>query len=185
MKKLVLMMAIGAAAMMGCSSTDDGNTGGVGGIGGEGGMGGMIGPLAWVASDLTITGMDECEFFSETEALTFDMNIQGSNLTLQLRDTTLVLAADDYMETDDEVLVTDSTENSEFDPCIVMLDNAMQLGLDDPDTSIDQNSTLSVTWTHVEEEVSMDECMGVWFVDLPCAGEATLTLTQTPPPSSP
>lgn len=177
MKRVILTIAIGAAAMLGCDSTDLGNTGGVGGSGG-------IGPLAWVASDITIVGTDSCEFFSETEALTFDMNIDGSTLTLQLRDTSLVLSTDTYMETDDQVLVTDSTEDSQFDPCIVMLDNAMQLGLDDPSTSIDQNATLSVTWDHVEDEVSMNECMGVWFVDLPCAGEVTLTLTQSPPPAA-
>lgn len=174
MKSVFLTIALGAALMMGCESTDTGNTGGNGGIG----------PLAWVASNISIVGTDSCEFFSETEALTFDMFIEESSLSLQLQDTTLVLSTDTYMETDDEVLVTDSTENSEFDPCIVMLDNAMQLGLDDPTTSIDQNTTLTVTWDHTEDEVSMNECMGVWFVDLPCAGEATLTLTQSPPPSS-
>ena len=63
-----------------------------------------------------------------------------------------------------------------------MLDDAMQLGLDDVDVSIDQNTTLSVIWDHAEDEVSTDECMGVWFNDLPCSGEVTLTLTQSPAP---
>jgi hypothetical protein len=71
----------------------------------------------------------------------------------------------------------------------------MRLGLDNAEVSIDQNSTLSVTWTHVEEDIStayddactldengdpLDEIL--WFNDLPCAGEVNMTLTQSPAP---
>ncbi len=176
--------------MLGCSSTDDGNTGGVGGIGGnggggQGGMGGSIGPITWVASDQMVVG-DTCgEFFDPNAAKEFEMTIQGSDMTLAWVGTSLVLTTDDYMETDDEVTVTEGRENSEFDPCVVQLDNAITLGLDDPDVSIDQNDTLTVSWFNTQAEVSMDECEGVWGFNLPCEAELSMTLTQTPPPSSP
>jgi hypothetical protein len=181
MTRIFLTIVFAAAVAMGCDSTDTGNDGGVGGEGGAGGAVG-IGPLTWVASDIVIVDADSCEFFDETEALTFEMTIQGSTLTLVNTDTSLTVSTDDYMPTDDEVTVTGRAENNNNDPCIVQLDDAMQLGLDNTDVSIDQNSTLSVTWDHAEEETSVDECMGIWFVDLPCAGEATMTLTQSPAP---
>lgn len=183
MNRFFLMIALAAAVAVGCDSTDTLGGGGGGGAGGEGGMGGSgIGPLTWVASDIMIVDTDECMFFNESEALTFEMTIQGSTLTLVETDTTLTISTDDYMETDDLVRVDGRSENNNFDPCIVQLDDAMQLALDDTDVSIDQNSTLSVTWDHVEEELSTNECLGVWFNDLPCAGRVTMTLTQSPAP---
>ena len=190
MTRIFLTIAVAAALVVGCESTDTmdgtggtGGTAGMGGDGGAGGAGGSIGPLTWVSSDMTIVGEDECMFFLESEALTFEMTIEGSTLTLVETDTSLTVSTDDYMETDDEVTVDGRVENDAFDPCIVQLDDAMQLGLDDTDVSIDQNSTLSVVWDHVEEELSTDECMGVWFNVLPCAGEVTMTLTQSPAPT--
>ncbi len=179
MSRIFLTIAIAASVAMGCDSTDLGGGGGGGGAGGMGG--GTIGPLTWVASDVTIVGMDECEFFNPDEALSFEMTIDGSTLTLA-QSTGLSVSTDNYFDTADEVTVTGSGEDSSQDPCIVMLDDAMQLGLDDPDLSIDQNDTLSVIWDHSEDETSVDECPGVWFVDLPCSGEVTMTLTQSPAP---
>lgn len=181
MSRIFLTIVCAAAVAMGCDSTD---TLGGGGAGGEGGMGGGgIGPLTWVASDLMIVGTDECEFFNEAEALSFEMTIDGSTLTMTEPDIGIVLSTDNYFDTADEVIVTGTAEDSSVAPCIVTLDDAMQLGLDNIDVSIDQNDTLSVTWNHVEEEASTDECgPGIWFVDLPCAGEMTLTLTQSPAP---
>ena len=180
MTRIFLTIAIAAAVAMGCDSTDTLGGGGAGGDGGAGG--GTIGPLTWVGSDITIVGTDECMFFNESEALTFEMTIDGSTLTLMDTETSLTLSTDNYFDTADEVMVAGSTENSNFDPCVVRLADAMQLGLDNIDVSIDQNDTLSVTWDHSEDEVSTDECMGVWFNDLPCSGEVTLTLTQSPAP---
>ena len=180
MTKFFLMIALAGAVAVGCDSTD---ILGGGGAGGEGGMGGSgIGPLTWVSSDITIVGTDECMFFNESEALTFEMTIDGSTLTLMDTETSLTVSTDNYFDTADEVTVMGRTENANFDPCVVMLDDAMQLGLDNVDVSIDQNTTLSVIWDHVEAEVSTDECMGVWFNDLPCSGEVNLTLTQSPAP---
>ncbi len=158
-----------------------GNGGGDGGTAGDGGAGGSIGPLTWVSSNLTIVPTDGCEFFSDSRALTFEMTIQGSTLTL-VESSGMTVSTDEYMETDDEVTVAGLAEDSSQDPCLVELDDAMQLGLDDPDVRIDQNDTLSVTWNHAEAELSTDECQGVWWVDLPCSGVATLTLTQSPAP---
>ena len=180
MTRIFLTIAIAAAVAMGCDSTDTLGGGGGGGAGGMGG--GSIGPLTWIGSDITIVGTDECMFFNESEALTFEMTIDGSTLTLMDTDTSLTVSTDNYFDTADEVTATGSTENANFDPCVVMLDDAMQLGLDNTEVSIDQNTTLSVTWDHVEEELSTDECPGVWFNDLPCSGEVTMTLTQSPAP---
>ena len=180
MTRIFLTIAIAAAVAMGCDSTDTLGGGGGGGAGGMGG--GSIGPLTWIGSDITIVGTDECMFFNESEALTFEMTIDGSTLTLMDTDTSLTVSTDNYFDTADEVTLTGSTENANFDPCVVMLDDAMQLGLDNTEVSIDQNTTLSVTWDHVEEELSTDECPGVWFNDLPCSGEVTMTLTQSPAP---
>ena len=131
---------------------------------------------------MTVVG-DTCgDFFDPTEALEFQMNIQGSNLTMALSGTSLVMSTEDYMETSDEVTVTEGRENSEFDPCIVQLDNALVLGLENTDVSIDQNATLSGTWFNTQGEVSTDECEGVWGFNLPCEAELTMTLTQAPPP---
>jgi len=185
MTRIIFTIAFAAALAMGCESTDTmgvGGSGGEGGMGGEGGAGGSIGPLTWVASDIAIQGEDDCGFFNEAEALTFEMTIDGSTLTLVETDTTLTVSTDDYAPTDDEVSVFGSVENANFDPCVVQLDDAMQLGLDDPDLSIDLNDTLSVIWDHVEDELSTDECEGVWFNALPCSGEVTMTLTQSPAP---
>jgi len=189
MKKIFLTIALGAAAMMGCDSTDTGNDGGMGG------SGGTIGPLTWVASNIMVVGTDECRFFDESEALTFEMNIEGSTLTMTDTVTSLSLSTETYMETDDEVTVSGLTDNADVPPCIAELDDAMQLGLDDPNVSIDQNSTLSVTWTHAEADVSTaydDACTLdengdpidpiLWFNDLPCSGQVTMTLTQSPAP---
>ncbi|MFW2389512.1 MAG: hypothetical protein ACN4G0_14320 [Polyangiales bacterium] len=186
MTRIIFTIAFAAALAMGCESTDTMGGGGDGGSGGEGGMGGeggSIGPLTWVSSDIMIVGEDECMFFLESESLTFEMTIEGSNLTIATQlgdspDSILSASTDSYAPTDDEVSVFGSIDNSNFDPCIVQLDDAFQLGLDDPDVSIDQNDTLSVVWNHVEEELSTDECEGIWFNVLPCAGEATMTLTQ-------
>ncbi|MDH3654765.1 MAG: hypothetical protein OEN21_10890 [Myxococcales bacterium] len=180
MTRIFLTIAMAAAVAMGCDSTDTLGGGGNGGAGGMGGGG--IGPLTWVGSEITIVGTDECMFFNESEALTFEMTIDGTTLTLMDTDTSLTVSTDNYFDTADEVTLTGSTENANFDPCVVMLDDAMQLGLDNTEVSIDQNTTLSVTWDHVEEELSTDECLGVWFNDLPCAGEVTMTLTQSPAP---
>ncbi|NNE17554.1 MAG: hypothetical protein HKN10_03650 [Myxococcales bacterium] len=192
MSKIFLTIVFAAAVAMGCDSTDTLGGGGAGGAGGMGG--GTIGPLTWVASDITVVGMDECNFFNPDEALMFEMTIDGSTLTLVQSDGPSV-STDNYFDTADEVIVSGSAEDSTQDPCIVMLDDAMQLGLDNPDVSIDQNDTLSVTWNHVEEDISSaydDACTLddegnpldpiLWFADLPCSGEATMTLTQSPAP---
>ena len=179
MSRIFLTIAIAAGVAMGCDSTDTLGGGGAGGAGGMGG--GMIGPLTWVASGITIVGVDECEFFNPDEALSFEMTIDGSTLTLA-QPGGLSVSTDNYFDTADEVAVSGVGEDSSQAPCIVELQDAMQLGLDDVDVSIDQNDTLSVTWDHAEDETSVDECPGVWFVDLPCSGEVTMTLTQSPAP---
>lgn len=183
MKRILWTIALAASVAVGCGETDAALDGGAGGSGGA--DGGVIGPLTWTSSDLTIVGTDECMFFLESEALTFEMTIDGTNVSMVTQlgdspDSILAVSTNDYSPTDDEVTLTGTTTNDDFAPCEVTLDDAFRLGLDDPDVSLDQNDTLSVIWDHAEQELSTDECGGVWFNDLPCSGEATLTLTQQP-----
>ncbi|NNK07389.1 MAG: hypothetical protein HKP50_08785 [Myxococcales bacterium] len=182
MTRIFLTIVFAAAVAMGCDSTDTLGGGGEGGAGGAGGNGGSIGPISWVASELMVVG-DTCgDFFDPTEALEFEMEIDGSTLTMALVGTSLTLSYDLYFDTDNEVTVFEGRENSEFDPCIVQLDNALVLFLDDPDVSIDQNDTLTADWFNTQAEVSTAECEGVWGFNLPCEAQLTMKLTQSPPP---
>lgn len=176
-RAFVGLICIAAVGAFGCSESDD--MGGDGGMGGAGGAP-VIGPLTWTTPGLTVVG-DDCDFFLD-EALTFEMTIQGSNIILEDADpeSDLAVSADDYSPEQDEVLLTAQVNNTNFPPCVVELDDAFELVLSDPDVSIDLNDTVEVTWNHVETDVSdtVGDCEGEWFVSLPCAGEATFTLTQ-------
>jgi len=165
---------ISAVVAVGCGETD--------GAGGSGGAGGapIIGPLTWSAPGLTIVG-DNCEFFVD-EPIVFEMTIQGSNVVMEDADpqSDLTVSTDSYSPEQDEVLLTGLAMNDNFPPCVVGLDDAMQLTLDDRDLSLDENETVQVTWDHVETDESdvLGDCVDEWFVPLPCEGEATFTLTQ-------
>jgi hypothetical protein len=167
-----------AVAVMGCSGTD--GAGGSGGVGGDGGAGGSIGPLTWTTPGMTIVG-DECDFFLD-EPMEFEMTIQGSNVVMEDADpqSDLVVSTDSYSPEQDEVLLNGLAMNTTYPPCVVELDDAMRLLLDDPDLSLDLNDTVQVTWDHVEADISdtVGDCEGEWFVSLPCSGEVTFTLTQ-------
>lgn len=182
MKNVVWVVAfLSAAIALGCSSSDESGMGGAGasgGAGGEGGSGGVIGPLTWTTPGLTVVG-DDCDFFVD-EALEFEITIDGSMVVMQDVNTSLVASTDSYSPEQDEVRLTGETTNESFPPCVVRLDDAFQLQLDDPDLPLDQNDTVQVTWNHVEEDASamVGDCEGEWFVPLPCVGEATFTLTQ-------
>lgn len=168
---------ISAVVAVGCGETD-----GAGGSGGAGGAGGapIIGPLTWSTPGLTIAG-DNCEFFVD-EPIVFEMTIQGSNVVMEDADpqSDLTVSTDSYSPEQAEVLLTGLAMNDNFPPCVVGLDDAMRLRLDDADLSLDENETVQVTWDHVETDASdtPGDCEGEWFVPLPCEGEATFTLTQ-------
>lgn len=192
MKRTILTLALISTVAFGCSDED---TMGTGGVGGGGGMGGMdtIGPLTWTTPGVTFNPADdECDFFAD-EAAVYDMTIEGSTLTLEQNFEGLggfggsgppvfILTTDNYSPEQDVVRVTGTATNDNFPPCVVRLDDAFRMELDDPDLSIDLNDTVQVTWDHSEEDVSenVGDCAGEWFVDLPCAGTATFTLTQEP-----
>jgi len=173
---------LAAVVAVGCGETDSGTggSGGSGGAGGEGGSGGVIGPMTWTTPGLTIVG-DDCDFFVD-EALIFEITIEGSTVIMVDADpnSSLMASTDTYSPEDDEVLLTGSQINENFPPCKVDLLDAFALTLDDPNVSLDENETVQVTWDHAEEDVSdtVGDCEGEWFVPLPCAGEATFTLTQ-------
>lgn len=170
---------IAAVAAAGCSGTDGAGGGGGAGAGGAGGAP-IIGPLTWTTPGLTIVG-DNCEFFVDA-AMEFEMTIQGSDVLMEDADpeSDLTVSTDRYSPEQDEVLLNGFATNTMFPPCVVGLDDAMRLALDDPDLSLDENDTVQVTWDHVETDESdvLGDCLGEWFVPLPCEGEATFTLTQ-------
>jgi len=127
------------------------------------------------------------------EALAFNITIQGSTLVMidadptANPDTALQGSTDAYTPEANVVMLTNSRDDDQFeqdDGCIVQLNDAFRLVLDDPDLSLDLNDTVQVTWSHDEADISTDPedaCAGpplVWFNALPCASEATFTLTQ-------
>ena len=164
----IALISAAVAVGTGCESDE----------GGTGGTGGTIGPLTWTTPGLTIVG-DTCEFFVD-EPLTFEIMIEGSTVTMQDTESSLQASTDDYNSTDDEITLTGEALNDDYLPCVVELNDAFELTLDDPDASLPDNTTVQVTWDHDEIDVSdtVGDCAGEWFVDLPCAGEATFTLTQ-------
>jgi hypothetical protein len=153
--------------------------------GGTGGTGGTIGPLTWTASDMVV-GEDTCDFFAPEEPLVFEMTIEGSTVTMEVVipepqfGEPLQASTDSYDPTANEVTLEGEALNDQFPPCVAQLNEAFELTLDDPDLSLDENTTVQVTWDHDELDVSdtVGDCVGEWPVPLPCAGEATLTLTQ-------
>jgi hypothetical protein len=174
MKRVFFTIALAATVVAGCDTTDTG----------------VIGPLTWTSSNMTIEGTDDCEFFDPNEMLTFEMVINGSDVTMADPNSSLVVSTDDYSPTDNVVVLTgagtvDTVPMDRMPPCVVGLEEELTLTLDDPDVSLDQNETVQVTWDHREEDISanLGDCgNNVWFVPLPCEDQATFTLTQDPPP---
>jgi hypothetical protein len=180
-KNVLGSVLIAMVAIVGCGDDTFGTGGSGGGTGGAGGVP-VIGPLTWTTSDITVVG-DECEFLLNPEEdvpAEFEITIVGSTVIMDEPGTSLEASTDNYSPELDEVLLTGLTTNDEFPPCVVELDDAFELVLDDPDLSLDENTTVQVTWNHVESDVSDNpgDCEGEWFVPLPCVTEATFTLTQ-------
>ncbi len=185
MNKILLAIALISGLAMGCDSTD---------VDGGGGAGGAptIGPLLWTSPGYTIVG-DTCGFLVEDDPLAFNITIQGSNVIMidadptANPDTALQGSTDTYSPEDDVVRLGSSRLDDQFeaeDGCVVELNDAFVLTLDNPDLSLDENATVRVTWTNDQEDVStmVGDCAGIWFFDLSCATEATFTLTQDPAP---
>jgi hypothetical protein len=177
---------------LGCDDEESG-TGGSGAIGGMGGAGGggggapPSGAINWTASGVTVVGDDDCEFFINPdtgddffEGETFIMEVDGSTVTLQLAGTELIVGTDTYQVGDDPVVLS-STATDSVDDCEVELMEELTISLADPDAGFEGNPVVSVDWFHDEFELSNMVCNGpplVWFVELPCFSEATLTLSQ-------
>jgi hypothetical protein len=141
----------------------------------------------WVSSGLTVIS-DECGYFVENQPLSFAIETEDSTLTIESRPGAspfpgagLFASTEAYSPTADEVTVTGQFTNTAFSPCEVRLDDRFELVLDNPNVSLEENETLSVTWTHGEEELSVDECVGNWLSDLPCAGVAMFALAREGP----
>ena len=124
---------------------------------------------------------NDCDFF-ENVALAFEIMIDGSTVIMQDADpeSSLEASTDDYSPEQNEVLLTGTATNSDHPPCIVELEDAFRLLLDDPDVSLAENDTVQVTRDHAEADASIvaGDCEGEWWVPLPCSEEAKFTLTQ-------
>jgi hypothetical protein len=186
-------MAVALSACVlafGCSDEEESGTGGSGAVGGEGGMGGeggSIAPITWTASAVTVVGDDQCEFFINPdtgddffEGETFIMEVDGSNVTLELAGTELIVGTDTYQVGDNPVVLS-STSTDSVDDCEAQLMEELTISLANPDAGFEGNQVVSVNWFHDEFELSNMVCNGpplVWFVELPCFSEADLMLSQ-------
>lgn len=184
MKKIILTIALVASVAIGCDTTD------------------TTGPKSYTSNDLAVVGEDTCELFVAEEPLEAVITVVGSTVTMVINpvafpDQTAEVTTDNYDPMQNEVTLTGFTVNDSNDPCVVELDDAFTLTLDDPDLSLEEQTTISVTWDHAEMDISSawdDACsldengdplvdeednpIILWLVELPCAGEATLTLVN-------
>lgn len=184
MKNVFLTIALGAAAMMGCDSTD---TGGIGGNGGDGG-GPTFDPISWDLSDYTVTS-DECNLLAGADAaLQFTISATDgevsvdSGLDSQITETPII-GVDPFYEVGDATV--DATLSEEASPmaapdCTAMLQDTFTIVLREPTESLADNTTVDGTWTHTETDVSAiaGDCEGDWVRTLPCTSVATFVLTQ-------
>jgi len=140
-------------------------------------------------------------FFIENDPLVAVITVVGSTVTMVVQsvdnpEAQFELTTDSYDPMDNEVTVTGLSVNADNDPCVVQLDDAMRLTLADPDLSLEEQDSLAVVWNHAEEDISSayddacsldengdplldenDEPFIRWFNELPCSGEANLTMT--------
>ena len=178
MTRILLTIALAASVVAGCDTTD------------------TTGPVTYTSNDLTYVEPDECDFFINNEELVAVVTVLGSTVTMVVQsvdnpDSQFEVSADDYDPMQNDVTLTSLSVNNDKDPCVVQLDDAFRLTLDDPDLSLEEQDSLSVTWDHAEMDISsawtdacsldadgdpLDEIL--WFIELPCAGEATLSMTK-------
>jgi hypothetical protein len=169
MKKAFLVCVLVAGLGVGCGEDETG-------AGGNG----VIGPLTWTVSDYAVV-TDDCGAVEPNPPLEeFEITIDGSTATLESVELILGGTSDDYNPEDDTVVFTDSfTDSPDAAPdCIVDLTDTFTVELDDTAASLDENTTVQVTWDHDESTTTSQECEGQWFVALPCDSQATFTLTQ-------
>jgi hypothetical protein len=184
MTRIFLTIALVAGVAMGCDTTD------------------TTGPNNYTSNDLAIVGTDTCELFIANDPLEAVITVVGSTVTMVINpvafpDQTAEVTSDNYDPMQNEVRLTGLKVNADNDPCVVELDDVFTLTLDDPDLSLEEQTTISVTWDHAERDISsawMEACsldengdplvdenddpIILWLVELPCAGEAELTLVK-------
>ena len=184
MKKIFLTIALVASVAMGCDTTD------------------TTGPNNYTSTDLAVEGTDDCEFFQPGEPLEAVITVVGSTVTMVINpvgspEQAAEVTTDNYDPTQNDVLLTGLSVNTNNDPCVVELDDAFTLTLDDPNLSLEEQTTINAIWIHAEEDISSawddactkdengdplvdanDDPITLWFNVLPCSGQATLTLVQ-------
>lgn len=183
MKRIFLVCVLVAGLGVGCGEDVLGGTGGSGGTG--------IITTTWNVSNYAVD-TDDCESASPTEPLVaFDITIDGSTATLESLDLMVPGTGEPlggvtmtYDPADGTVVFTASFMDSavEFPDCVVDATDTFTVSLDDPTMSLDQNTTVEVTWVHDESEsddsAMPGACDNNWFVTLPCTSQSMFTLTQ-------
>lgn len=179
MNKVLMMCILAAGLAIGCGEDSPFGTGGSGGSG--------IIATTWDVSEYMVVGTDPCGAVTEDPPdfvfNAFDITIDGSDAALESVDFVLGGVTMTYDPTDSTVIFTDSfTDGPDAVPdCVVDQTDMFTVELDDSSVSLDQNTTVQVTWDHDESDGSavLGTCdRPVWFVDLPCTSQATFTLTQ-------
>jgi len=183
MNRIFLTIALAASVAVGCDTAD------------------TTGPATFTSDDLSIVGTDECGFFTANESYEAVITVVGSTVTMVVESIDnpgpqLEVTTDSYDPMQNEVLLTGLTVNTNNDPCLVELDDAFTLTLADRDLSLEEQDSLEVDWIHAEKETSTawteactreengdlrvdgdDNPITLWFNELPCSGEANLTMT--------
>jgi hypothetical protein len=134
--------------------------------------------LTWEISDVTYGASDECEFSAgDPISGNFLMTISGETVTMEHESLIGVGGSTtDYLETDDVVTLEGTFQNTDVPPCVVKYDDTFK--------RLDTNDTLTVKWTHVENDDSSsgtacrDSDPPLWDVDLPCTTIVNFTLTK-------
>jgi hypothetical protein len=153
----------------------------------EDGLGTEVITTTWDVSDYTVVGNADCGAVTEDPLdpfNEFEITIDGSDAALESVEFTLGGVTMTYDPTADTVVFTDTfTDSPAAEPdCVVELMDEFTVELENTSVSLDQNTTVQVTWDHEETDVSAvpGTCTpDVWFnVVLPCTEQATFTLTQ-------
>lgn len=137
----------------------------------------------WQVSGVNTVGEDQCDFLSSNDTFsgsTFVITIDDNVVTMEHEDLELRFVSDAFSDQDNIVnLDGESDTPVSGTSCVVHYDENVILTVGDENRRLENNSSLTVGWTHTESESSaQDTCDGQWFVDLPCTSTLAFTLTK-------
>ncbi len=181
MNRMLMMSLLATSLVVGCGE-DLLGTGGAGGTG-------VIGPLTWDVSEYMV-GQDDCMVVTPTPEValtTIEITISGSDLLLEsnlenfFNNEPLGGTSTSYSATDSMVVASSSfmVTPQGAPECTVEIVDTFTLSLTNTSVSLDENETVTATWSHEETDTTDPACTeAIWGLPLPCASDATFTLTQ-------